>query len=144
MVHLLLKKFLAFYGTEWFIVVFTRSRHYSLSWARWSQIAPSPLFFKINFIIIFPSTPYIHFVCLYEFVFEGCAVANAFSLWLATVGVWVWPQVVSCGICAGQRGIKDGFSPSASVLPNNSRSINCFTFINPLIYPTRYTGSVVK
>jgi hypothetical protein len=31
----------AFYGTKMFITVFTRGRHWSLSWARWIQFTPS-------------------------------------------------------------------------------------------------------
>jgi hypothetical protein len=47
-----------FYGTRWFITVFIRSRHQSLSWPRWIQsIAPKPYFPKIYFNIILPSTP---------------------------------------------------------------------------------------
>jgi hypothetical protein len=37
----LVKKFPAFYGTRRFITVFTRTRHWSLSWARWIQSTPS-------------------------------------------------------------------------------------------------------
>jgi hypothetical protein len=37
----LVKKFLAFYGTRRFITVFTPSRHWFLSWARWIQSIPS-------------------------------------------------------------------------------------------------------
>jgi len=29
------------HGTRRFITVFTRARHYSLSWARWTQSTPS-------------------------------------------------------------------------------------------------------
>jgi len=37
----LVKKSAAFYGTRMFITVFSRSRHWSLSWARWIQSTPS-------------------------------------------------------------------------------------------------------
>jgi hypothetical protein len=37
----LVKKFSAFYGTRRFITVFTTARHWSLSWARWTQSTPS-------------------------------------------------------------------------------------------------------
>jgi hypothetical protein len=37
----LVKIFPTFYGTRRFIIVFTRARHWSLSWARWIQSAPS-------------------------------------------------------------------------------------------------------
>jgi hypothetical protein len=37
----LVKKFTAYYGTPSFITVFTRNRHWSLSWARWIQSTPS-------------------------------------------------------------------------------------------------------
>jgi hypothetical protein len=36
-----LKNFTAFYGTRWFITVFTRTLHWSLSWARSIQSIPS-------------------------------------------------------------------------------------------------------
>jgi len=36
----LLKKFSAFYGTSRFITMFTRTRHWYLSWARWIQSTP--------------------------------------------------------------------------------------------------------
>jgi hypothetical protein len=44
----LLKEFSAFYGIRWFITVFTRARHRSLSWARWIQSMPAPHFPKIH------------------------------------------------------------------------------------------------
>jgi hypothetical protein len=47
------KKFPAFYGTRRFITVFTRSRHWSLSWARWIQSIPPPHFPRI----LLPSRP---------------------------------------------------------------------------------------
>jgi hypothetical protein len=37
----LLKKFAAFYGTLWFITVFTSAHHRSLSWVRWIQSTSS-------------------------------------------------------------------------------------------------------
>jgi len=37
----LVKKLRAFYGTQWFIAVFTRACHWSLSWARCIQSTPS-------------------------------------------------------------------------------------------------------
>jgi hypothetical protein len=38
----LFKKLPAFYGTRRFITVFTRPRHWSLTWARWNQSTLSP------------------------------------------------------------------------------------------------------
>jgi len=37
----LVKKFRSFYGNQMFITVYTRTRHWSLSWARWIQSTPS-------------------------------------------------------------------------------------------------------
>jgi len=37
----LVKEVSAFYGTRRFVTAFTRSRHWSLSWARWIQSTPS-------------------------------------------------------------------------------------------------------
>jgi len=37
----LVKKFDIFYGTQMFVTVFTRFRHWALSWARWIHSAPS-------------------------------------------------------------------------------------------------------
>jgi hypothetical protein len=45
----LVKKSLPFYGTLRFITVFTRSRHWSMSWARWIQSKPSHLKFIFPF-----------------------------------------------------------------------------------------------
>jgi len=36
-------KFLAFYATQRFIIVFTRVHHWSLTWARWIQFTHSHL-----------------------------------------------------------------------------------------------------
>jgi hypothetical protein len=50
----LLKNFLTFYGTRRFITVFTRLRHWSLSWARWIQSIPHhPI--SLRYISILPS-----------------------------------------------------------------------------------------
>jgi hypothetical protein len=51
------QEFPACYGTRKFIIVFTRSRHLSLSWARTIQYMPQSHFLKIHFNIILPSTP---------------------------------------------------------------------------------------
>jgi hypothetical protein len=51
----LVKKFLAFYGTRMFIIMFTRSRLRPLSWSTWIQ--STPYFPKIHSNIILPSTP---------------------------------------------------------------------------------------
>jgi len=36
----LVKKFPAFYGTRMLSIVFTRTRYWPLSWARWIQFTP--------------------------------------------------------------------------------------------------------
>jgi hypothetical protein len=48
----LFKKFTAFYGTPSFITVFTRTRHWSLSWATWIQFTPShPIYLRSILIL---------------------------------------------------------------------------------------------
>jgi len=49
------KKFITFYGTQRFITVFTRARHWSLSYVKCAQC--TLYFLKINSNIIFPCTP---------------------------------------------------------------------------------------
>jgi hypothetical protein len=53
----LLKKFPAFYGTKRFIAVFTRARHWSLSWARWIQSTSCHHISRRSILIIFPFMP---------------------------------------------------------------------------------------
>jgi hypothetical protein len=55
----LFKKFITFYGTHSFIIVFTRASHWSLSWARWIQYTTSHpisvrtvLYLQNNWIIL--------------------------------------------------------------------------------------------
>lgn len=48
----LVKEFHARHGTRMFITVFTRNRHWNLSWGSWTQSAPSHCSFKIRFNII--------------------------------------------------------------------------------------------
>ena len=52
----LVEKFLAFYGTRWFITAFTTANNLSLSSTRSIQSMLPPLFLKIHFNIILPST----------------------------------------------------------------------------------------
>jgi len=47
-------KFHAFYGTRKFIIVFAKTRHWSLSWARWLQSTTSPPI-SLRSILIVPS-----------------------------------------------------------------------------------------
>jgi hypothetical protein len=54
MVAQLVKKFPAFYGTRRFMTVFTRARHWSLSWVRWIQSTPSHLI-SLRLILILSS-----------------------------------------------------------------------------------------
>jgi len=42
----------AFYGALRFITVFTRARHWSLSWARWIQSTPSHPIYQIFVLIL--------------------------------------------------------------------------------------------
>jgi hypothetical protein len=55
----LVNKFSAFYGTRMFITVFTRARHWSISWARWIQSSPShavslrSILIKLGYVILF-------------------------------------------------------------------------------------------
>jgi hypothetical protein len=48
----LVKEFSAFYGTWKFSAVFIRSRHWSLSWARWIQSIPSKTNYLRSIIIL--------------------------------------------------------------------------------------------
>jgi hypothetical protein len=51
------KKYPALYGHPGLITVFTRARHWSLSWSRWIQSTPSNPVFLTHFNIILPVTP---------------------------------------------------------------------------------------
>jgi hypothetical protein len=44
--------FPAFYGTRWFITVFTTARHWSLSWARWIQSTVSHDMYLTSILIL--------------------------------------------------------------------------------------------
>lgn len=57
LVHRLVKKFFAFYGTVPFITAFTRADDFSLPWARLFRPTLSSCFLKVYFNINFPSTP---------------------------------------------------------------------------------------
>jgi len=46
------KKFSAFYGSRMFITVFTRARHWSLSWARWVHSIPFHHIFLRSVLIL--------------------------------------------------------------------------------------------
>jgi hypothetical protein len=51
---LLVKKFPVLYGTQRFMIVFTRPRQWSLSWARWIQSTPThPVYLKSILILPF-------------------------------------------------------------------------------------------
>jgi hypothetical protein len=54
------KKFPAFYGTLWFIILLTRSHQLNLSWTRLIQSTSSPHFLNINFNIILSFMPKSH------------------------------------------------------------------------------------
>jgi hypothetical protein len=68
----LLKNFPAFYGTQRFIIVFTRALHWSLFWARSIQFIPpqpvslrsililSPTYVLVFFLLAFPPISYKH------------------------------------------------------------------------------------
>jgi hypothetical protein len=51
----LIKKFPALYGIRSFITVFTRARHWSLSWARWIQSTPSHRISSRSVLILSPT-----------------------------------------------------------------------------------------
>jgi hypothetical protein len=52
------KNILFSYGTRRFITVFTKSRHWTLSWASWIQSAPTDLCLpKVHLNVIIPPTP---------------------------------------------------------------------------------------
>jgi hypothetical protein len=130
------KKFPAFYGTRRFITVFTRTLHWSISWARSIQSLPfytislrSILILSTHLCLSFPSGLFPTNI-LYEFIFSPSCYMRCLShpLWLDHSN-YTWRRIQISGIILNDEFI------------GMSEDISTTTWVRSVVIRLCYAGS---